>query len=207
MRRSADWFTALTIVAAVPLAACGGKVDQQVFDDEIASVRSEIDDNRSSIEDNSMAIEELRGEMDDLRESLEQMREDFDARITELEDQLMVSLPVHFEFDRAAIRPVDRPILNRFAATIRGQLPGNSVVTVEGFADPAGSEAYNRRLGQRRAEAVKNFLVSNGGLGADMVKTVSFGESRLVSNEQGPGRSGIENRRVTFVIDFGGEIQ
>lgn len=207
MRRSSKWFVPLAAVVAVTVAACAGKVDQEVFDEEIASVRSDVQANSSAIDENSRAIDGLRSDVEELRESLDQLRSDFGARIQELEDQLVVSLPVHFEFDRAQIRPVDRPILNRFASTVKQHLPGNSVITVEGFADPAGSQAYNEQLGMNRASAVKNFLVSQGGLNGSSIKTVSFGENRLVSNERGPGRSGIENRRVTFVIDFGGEIE
>lgn len=205
MGKFANGFAVLTVGLAVGLAGCANHITEQEMNDAIAGVQSDVDANSERISANEEAISELRSDMDQLRQDLQQLREDFDARIQELEDQLIVALPVHFEFDQADIRPVDEPILDRFAASVSQNLPNDAVVTVEGFADPAGSEAYNRTLSQERADAVRQYLVDQG-VSGDMVKTANYGESRLVTNEQGPGRSGLENRRVTFVIDFGGNI-
>src|SRR3546814_17397158 len=80
------------------------------------------------------------------------------------------------------LREQDKPFLNEFASVIREHHP-NVLVTVEGFADPAGSAAYNKRLGQRRAEAVREQLVQAGGLSADKVRAVSRAEERRVGKE------------------------
>ena len=76
--------------------------------------------------------------------------------------------------------------------------PG-ALVTVEGFADPSGSAAYNMQLGQRRAQAVQEYLATSGGFGADRLKAVSYGEARnrqVAPGARGPGDQGIENRRT-----------
>lgn len=205
MGKFANRLAVVAVGLSVGLVGCANHISQQELDDAIADVQTDVDANSERISANEQAIDGLRSDMDQLRSDLEQLRSDFDARIEELEDQLVVSLPVHFEFDRAEIRPVDEPILDRFAATASQNLPDDAVVTVEGFADPAGSDSYNQELAQDRADAVRDYLV-NQGVSEDMLKAVSYGESRLVTNEQGPGRSGLENRRVTFVIDFGGNI-
>src|SRR3546814_12275458 len=86
------------------------------------------------------------------------------------------------------LREQDKPFLNEFASVIREHHP-NVLVTVEGFADPAGSAAYNKRLGQRRAEAVREQLVQAGGLRADKVRAVSYGEDanrQVVAGAWGP---------------------
>lgn len=118
---------------------------------------------------------------------------------------MAVSLPVHFDFDRADVRPVDQPILDAFAAAVMGTYP-DAIVTVEGFADQAGSAAYNQRLSQQRARAVRQYLISTGGMTDANVKAVAYGEARLVSPETGAvnPQSGIENRRVTFVLEWAG---
>jgi peptidoglycan-associated lipoprotein len=79
------------------------------------------------------------------------------------------------------------------------------VVTVEGFADPAGSTRYNRQLGKRRADGVRDYLVTTGGLPAGQVRTVSYGEdaNRLVV-PGGVKDAGLPNRRVSLVIDAAG---
>ena len=77
-------------------------------------------------------------------------------------------------------------------------------MTVEGFTDPAGSAAYNQRLGQRRADAVKEYLATAGGFTSETLKAVSYGEVKkrqVVPGAKGPGDDGIENRRVALVID------
>ncbi len=119
------------------------------------------------------------------------------------------NVPVHFDFDKADIRDLDRQVLDRFASVVK-QFYGQATVTVEGFADPAGSEAYNRRLGQRRADAVKRYLTTTGGLRADQVKAVSYGEAanrQVVPGARGPGMTGIENRRVALVVDYAGQVR
>ena len=199
----------LATVAALGLAfglsACAGHVSQEELNPQLDSLRTQIEDNDQRIADNASAIENLQTTQDELRGALDQLRSDFDARINELEDRLVLTLPIHFEFDRAEIRSVDEPLLNRFAAEIRNHM-SQGVVTVEGFADQAGSSAYNQQLSQDRAQAVKEFLVNQGNLSEERVRAVGYGENRLINEQTGPGRSGIENRRVTFVVEFSGEV-
>ncbi|MBI4421015.1 MAG: OmpA family protein, partial [Gemmatimonadetes bacterium] len=68
----------------------------------------------------------------------------------------------------------------------------------EGHADERGTEAYNQRLGQRRAEAVKRFLTA-AGVPASRLETASYGETRPLE----PGhneRAWAANRRAEFRI-------
>lgn len=196
----------LAAFLAVGLVGCAGKVDQETFDQEISDIRSTLDDHDGRISDNASAIEDLEGRVSDLESDLEDMRNNFQARITELEKGLRFAMPVHFEFDKSQIRSVDRPLLDRFASVVKEHYSG-ATVTVEGFADPAGSDAYNDQLSTKRARAVKQYLVNNGGLSGDKIRAVGYGEAddRLVSQRQGPGQQGLENRRVTFVVEWGGQ--
>jgi outer membrane protein OmpA-like peptidoglycan-associated protein len=76
-----------------------------------------------------------------------------------------------------------------------------SKVTIEGFADPAGSNRYNLNLSQRRAKSVRDYLVAQG-LTTDQLSTVGYGESRLVTPRAWGDQPGAEmNRRVVFVIE------
>lgn len=199
---------AVAAFCAVGLAACGGKVDQEAFDQQVSEMQSTLEEHDSRISANESAIQDLEGRVSQLEQDLQDLRQNFQARITELENGMRFTLPVHFEFDEAQVRSVDRPVLDRFASVVQEYYSG-SLITVEGFADPAGSQAYNVRLSERRASAVKDYLVNQGGMSGDNIKTVGYGEvqNRLVRpNEQGPGRSGLENRRVTFVVEFSGSL-
>jgi len=72
-------------------------------------------------------------------------------------------------------------------------------VSVEGHTDSVGSEAYNRRLSERRARAVRDYMVENG-ISPSRIATRGFGKSRPVaSNETAEGRA--QNRRVEIIAE------
>jgi peptidoglycan-associated lipoprotein len=148
-------------------------------------------------------IDSLSRRIGALERDLEAFRREFNAQVTQMQGMLRFSLPVYFGYDDATLREQDRPVLDRFAQVVREHFQ-NAVVTVEGFADPAGSADYNQQLGMRRAEAVRAYLTADGGLAAEGVRAVSYGESRnrqVRPGAHGPGDEGMENRRVALVID------
>ncbi|MDH3519552.1 MAG: peptidoglycan-associated lipoprotein Pal [Myxococcales bacterium] len=101
---------------------------------------------------------------------------------------------VYFDFDRAEIREDARPVLRGNAKTL-SSLTGN--VTIEGHCDERGSAEYNLALGERRANAVKRYLVDLG-VSSARLRTVSFGEERPAV--QGHDESAWRyNRRADFV--------
>ena len=112
-------------------------------------------------------------------------------------------VPIHFAFDSAVVRDSDYVLLGQVAEVIRRVYP-NALVTIEGFADPAGSNEYNLRLSRRRAEAVKSVMVSRFNLPSQQFRTIGYGES--FERQVAPGArrddpGALENRRVTFTID------
>jgi peptidoglycan-associated lipoprotein len=134
------------------------------------------------------------------------MAQDFEVAIQRLEEELRFDVPVYFAFDDATVEAEDQAVLDRFGAVALKYYP-NATITVEGFTDSAGPEAYNTSLGQRRADAVREYLVGNAGMVQEQVRAVSYGEDtqRLVQPEgRGPGMAGWENRRVVLVIDHDG---
>ena len=104
---------------------------------------------------------------------------------------------IHFAFDSAVLSEEARQILGQKADYLRA----NPVirVTVEGHCDERGTDAYNLALGERRAEAVRDFLV-NLGIGVNRFNTVSFGEERPLAMGRDEA-SWAMNRRAQFVID------
>lgn len=187
------------------LVGCGGYVKKQQFNDEVASLRSDMQQQGQKVDQNASDIKDLQTKVSGLQSDLQQLRQDFQAKITELQNGVKFAMPVHFDFNKSDIRSVDRPLLDRFASIAKKYYQG-ATITVEGFADPAGTRAYNRTLSEKRAKAVAAYLTSNGGLSAANVKTVGYGENRLVNNERGPGQAGIANRRVTFVVEYAGQV-
>jgi peptidoglycan-associated lipoprotein len=146
----------------------------------------------------------VRGDVQALRTDLQTMRTEFGAKITAMEDGMHFMLPVNFAFDAATVREQDYPALGRFAQVAQQYYPG-SKITIEGFADPAGTTRYNRELSARRANAVRQYLMSQG-LSTNELSTVGYGEARLVVPGASRDQPGAElNRRVVFVIESSGQ--
>lgn len=194
------------LFAALVAAGCS-HVGQDEFNTTIADLRSDLNAQNSAIEENQQAIFELSKMSEEMRGEIASLRDEFQVAVEELRDGIRFATPVHFAFDKADVRPQDMALLQRFAKVVNQHYP-NSVVTVEGFADPSGSKGYNRRLSQRRADNVAAFLKGEAGLIAAELKAVGYGEDRLVTpGAYGPGGYGLENRRVAFVIERAGDVE
>jgi outer membrane protein OmpA-like peptidoglycan-associated protein len=138
-----------------------------------------------------------------LRNDLEAMRKDFGAKIAMVEDGLKFVMPVTFAFDDATVQEQNKAALTRFATVAQKYYPG-STITVEGFADPAGTASYNASLSRHRAENVRSFLTTQG-LDGSTLKVVGYGEARQVVQGAKKDDAGAEqNRRVVFVIESAG---
>ncbi|AHG91354.1 OmpA/MotB domain protein [Gemmatirosa kalamazoonensis] len=142
----------------------------------------------------------LRTNLESLRSDLTALRTEFGARITAMEDQVKFDMPVHFGFDDAMVRDQDHAALERFAKVAQKYYPG-AKITVEGFADPAGTPRYNLQLSKRRADAVRDYLVQQG-LNDGLLASIGYGESRQVRPGAAKDAPGAElNRRVVFVVE------
>jgi outer membrane protein OmpA-like peptidoglycan-associated protein len=103
---------------------------------------------------------------------------------------------VHFDFDKATIRPEAKPVLDEAIGALKQA--GNVTILTEGHTDSIGSAEYNQRLSERRARAVRDYMVS-GGIAPSRIESVGMGESKPVaSNDTAEGRA--ENRRVELRV-------
>lgn len=98
---------------------------------------------------------------------------------------------VYFGFDLSTLTPQGRAALTRIAAALR---TSTGRVRLEGHADERGTREYNIALGERRANAVRDFLVLQG-VSASRLETISYGEERPAANGTGE-RVWSQNRRV-----------
>ncbi|MFQ5984418.1 MAG: peptidoglycan-associated lipoprotein Pal [Alphaproteobacteria bacterium] len=104
---------------------------------------------------------------------------------------------VFFDFDKAVLKPEAQNTLRRQAAWL-ASFP-DVTVTIEGHCDERGTREYNLALGERRANAVKNFLVALG-IDASRLATISYGKERpavVGSNEA----AWAQNRRGMTIVD------
>jgi outer membrane protein OmpA-like peptidoglycan-associated protein len=110
-------------------------------------------------------------------------------------DRLTIQL--HFDFDKATIGPAGQAELEKAVAFVK-RYPG-AKVSVAGHTDSTGTDEYNMGLSQRRATAVKDYLVKQGAADAQRITTVGYGETRpIASNATPEGRT--QNRRAEILI-------
>ncbi len=103
---------------------------------------------------------------------------------------------IHFDYDRYDIKDEDKPTLRAIADWMLNNPPARLVI--EGHCDERGTNEYNLGLGDRRARATKDYLVSLG-VSARRLQTVSYGEERPLCTEKNEG-CWRQNRRAHFVV-------
>jgi outer membrane protein OmpA-like peptidoglycan-associated protein len=103
---------------------------------------------------------------------------------------------IRFDFDKASLRPENREILSRIAGVLM-TLKGYQIY-VYGYTDDIGTEQYNQKLSERRADTVRDYLVK-AGLNPNIISTKGYGESDpLVRGDSAQARA--KNRRVEIGI-------
>ena len=116
--------------------------------------------------------------------------EDTDEVLADVFDNL------NFEFGKAEIKNDSLPYLDKLADTLLKAK--NWTIEIQGHTDDKGSDDYNLKLSQNRADAVKKYLISKG-IVADTITSKGFGEGvPLVANDTDANRE--KNRRVEFKI-------
>jgi outer membrane protein OmpA-like peptidoglycan-associated protein len=128
---------------------------------------------------------------------LEQSLQALQAKVKQTDRGLVLTLgDVLFEFNKSELKA--GALRNLYPLVSFLKQNSSRGVTIEGHTDGIGAESYNLQLSQRRAEAVRNFLVENG-IAQDRVTARGLGEGYPVaSNNTEPGRQ--INRRVEIVI-------
>jgi OOP family OmpA-OmpF porin len=108
-----------------------------------------------------------------------------------------LTLHVNFDFDKATIRNVDIAELRKAVDFVK-KYPGYKT-SIEGHTDNIGSEKYNQNLSERRAAAVKEYVLKQGLADGTRIKTKGYGKSKpIADNSTEKGR--FENRRVEILI-------
>jgi len=114
-----------------------------------------------------------------------------DQRLAEVQD-------VYYDYDKSEVREDGRAVLQKDADLIKAILSDfpSAVITLEGHCDERGSAEYNLGLGDRRATSAKEFLTQVG-LPADRLKTISYGKERPACTESNEA-CWAKNRRAHF---------
>ena len=190
----------VVVGAAVFAGACGGKKPVQ----QVAPVAN-ADSAAAAERARQDSIDAARAAADRLEaERVARQREaDSLAALGRTTDAVrtMLGAMIHFDLDKANVRPDDAGTLDQKVGIL--QANPNLRIRVHGHCDERGSDEYNLALGNRRAQAAKQYLVSHG-IDANRIETQSWGEERpLVDGHDESAWS--QNRRDEFEIIGGGD--
>jgi len=188
-KKTTGWLGTLALVVLV--AACGGNPPPEPEPEPEPQVEEPTVDE---------AAERAR-----MEEEARLRREEEERRRREAERSRVLSViaeRVHFDFDKSDIRPDAEEVLQRKVSVLREYT--GVTLNIEGHCDERGSNEYNLALGQRRAEAVRRYLMSYG-IDQSRFGTISYGEERPLaraSNED----AWAQNRRAEFVVRNHGQL-
>ncbi|MDZ7720682.1 MAG: OmpA family protein [Balneolaceae bacterium] len=183
--KDADWHTYTPGLDPSALDGVNRRLDN--LDERVADNTSRIDDNQEYLR----MLEDRMDEFEERLNNLEQMLEDMD-RV-----EMTISNDVLFAFDSSVIRESAKPTLAKIARALNNH--PDRTLNVAGHTCDIGTEEYNEGLSDRRANAVKEYLVKSG-ISANRIMTEAYGESDpLVPNENEAARK--LNRRVELTIE------
>ena len=178
------------------------EASRQLSEQEIAALRQQnlaaeqrADSLRRAAEEANRRLNEALGQLRSLVAEITDLRETQRGLVISLSDIL-------FDVGKSTVKPGSQANIGRIAVVLR-QYPQHQIL-VEGHTDATGSEEFNLRLSQDRANAVRAALVA-GGVDASKITADGFGESQPVaSNDTPAGRQ--QNRRVEIVIVGAGTV-
>jgi len=211
MRKILSPALVLLLVAAVGLTGCATEkwVNEQisafgqVTNTKIHEVQDSVEANQKSISELSAKQAALETEVAKLSDTAKDalMRAEKANKLAKgkfLYEETMAINDVTFSFDRYALSDEAKAALDAFAAKAK-RVTANAYVEIQGHTDNIGSEAYNLKLGQKRAETVMHYLNMEAGLPLFRMNSTSYGEYKpIADNSSKAGRA--ENRRVTLIV-------
>ncbi len=144
--------------------------------------------------------------VESMTRGIESVLKDLGAKVTDQEIRIDLAADVLFDFDKHELRPEAVPSLEKVAEVLRSR--AGAPVTIEGHTDGKGTDAYNQPLSEKRAQAVREWLVQKGGASAARITTRGWGKSKpIVPNTRPDGSDDPEgrkkNRRVEITVRTG----
>ncbi|MBA3562927.1 MAG: OmpA family protein [Gammaproteobacteria bacterium] len=158
----------------------------------------------SDLADSILDLEFKTVDLDFATQEVAGATQDLALEETDTEIRIDLAADVLFAFDSAELQPQAAATLQQAAAVIRERATGT--VRIEGHTDAKGDDAYNQALSERRANAVRDWFVNEGGLSDLSFATRGFGESvPLAPNAKPDGTDDPEgrqkNRRVEIRVE------
>ena len=192
----------LSGLAVAAMAACGGKTPETTPAPAGINADSAAEADRLRADSIARAEREAREREEAERERQRRIADSLAAlgKSTEAVRTLLATM-IHFDYDKAIIRGGDAAVLDQKVAILQAN-PALRI-RISGHCDERGSDEYNLALGNRRATAAKQYVVSHG-IDASRIETASYGEERPIAQGHDE-QSWAQNRRDEFEILAGGD--
>jgi len=192
---------AMELAVAAEAASRAAAEGRQLAEAQTADARQQADAARQEAGSARETAARAEAEADRVRKKAETEVNRLEAALGQIAETRRTALGLvmnlgsdhlKFEFDKADLRPEDRELLSRIAGIILTS--HDYTISVNGHTDDVGSAAYNQKLSERRAEAVRDYLVKSG-LSAEIITVTGHGkELPLVAGTSEAARA--KNRRV-----------
>ena len=188
------------VVAA--MAACGSKKPETTVAPAQPNADSLAEIERQRADSAARADREAKEREEAERDRQRRIADSLAAigKSTEAVRTLLATM-IHFDYDKALIRGGDAGVLDQKVAILQAN-PALRI-RISGHCDERGSDEYNLALGNRRATAAKQYVVSHG-IDGGRIETVSYGEERPLASGHDED-AWAQNRRDEFEILSGGE--
>jgi len=126
---------------------------------------------------------------------------DLNAKVTDRDIRVDLAADVLFDYDKYSLRPEANETLKKVGEVVASY--PDAPLLIEGHTDGKGTHAYNMRLSQERAEAVKQWLVDNAGIRSSRITTTGWGETKPVApNKKLDGSDDPEGRQKNRRVDL-----
>lgn len=202
--RTNRFFVIISLAGGLALGGCAtsAQLDQKIAE---AEARSE-----QKIESVEQQVEQLQQRQRQTEENLAQVSQEASEALRRANEAGLLAKGqvvfeetftedrVRFQLESAQLSAEAQSSLDEFGRRVKA-LDRSYFIEIQGHTDSTGSEAYNERLGQQRAESVRRHLSRQHGLPLARMSTISYGETLPAADNGTPaGRS--QNRRVVLVV-------
>jgi outer membrane protein OmpA-like peptidoglycan-associated protein len=198
-------FAGLSISALLLAGACFAAAPTQETQSALETERKQLDLEKQQHELEKKQLELEKKQLELQRQQMENTaRQELQLKETDKGITMQLEGDVLFDFDKAEIKPEATQTLDK-VGTVIAQFPEGKVL-IEGYTDSKGSPNRNLELSKRRAEAVKDWLVTKKGIAEAIITTRGLGETKPVAPNANPdgsdnpkGRQ--QNRRVEITVE------
>jgi outer membrane protein OmpA-like peptidoglycan-associated protein len=121
---------------------------------------------------------------------------DSDSDVASVQSKPAIDLEINFDFNSAAITSKAEPQLDELGAALSDPQLKQATISINGHTDGVGGDGFNKKLSERRAAMIKQYLVDNFHLSAANLRTVGYGKTRPKNQSDSTAP---ENRRVEVV--------